>query len=150
MINPARPDDPVLLPTIFYPFEVYNRTCGQLALDVYWYGDTFSGTYKNRAYTGIRTLDVGATLDESRKQLVVYAVNQSKSESLETTISLTSGEFTGSVQVSVVNGPDVKAENTDEKPNQVVTREAALKAVGKSFTFSFEPHSVTALVCAVK
>ena len=150
MINPTHPDDPVLLPSIFYPFEVYNRTYGKLALDVFWYSDTFSGTYKNRTYAGIRTLDVAATLDESHKQLVVYVVNQSKSEALETNISLASGEFTGSVQVSVINGPDIKAENTEEKPNQIVTREAAVKAAGKSFTFTFEPHSVTALVCAVK
>ena len=37
-------DYPVLLPTIFYPFELYSRTCGQLALDVFWEGDTFSGS----------------------------------------------------------------------------------------------------------
>ena len=83
----------MLLKTIFYPFELYSRTCGQLALDVFWYGETFSGTYKNRAYTGIRTLDVAATLDESRKQLVVYVVNQSEEEAMETTISLASGQF---------------------------------------------------------
>ena len=36
----------------------------RLALDVFWYGETFSATYKNRAYTGIRTLD-SPTLNES-------------------------------------------------------------------------------------
>jgi alpha-N-arabinofuranosidase len=149
-IDATHPEKPVLLPTFFYPFELYNRTCGQLALDVSWYGETFAATYRNRAYKGVRTLDVAATLDEAKKRLVVYVVNQSEREAMETTISLTTGEFTGSVQVSVVNGPDIKAENTDEKPNQVVTRQTAVKAAGKSFTFTFEPHSVTALVCAVK
>jgi alpha-L-arabinofuranosidase len=149
-IDAAQTDKPILLPTFFYPFELYNRTCGQLALDVSWYGETFAATYKNRAYKGVRTLDVAATLDEAKKQLVVYVVNQSEREAMETMISLTTGEFTGSVQVSVVNGPDIKAENTDEEPNQVVTRQTAVKATGKSFTFTFEPHSVTALVCAVK
>ena len=141
--------DPLELETFFYPFELYSRTCGQLALDVFWYGDTFSGTYKNRSYTGIRTLDVAATLDKSRKQLVIYVVNQSQKEALETTISLTSGQFTGSVQVSVVNGPDINAENTEEKPNQVGVIESIVKASGKSFVYTFEPHSITALVCAV-
>jgi len=60
------------------PFELYNHTCGQLALDVLWYGDTFSGTYKDRTYSGIRTLNVAATLDERLKQVVVYVVNQVK------------------------------------------------------------------------
>ena len=150
MMNPGRQDAPVLLPSFFYPFEVYNRTCGQLALDIFWSSDTFSGTYKNRTYSGIRTLDVSATLNESRKQLVVYVVNQSKNEALETTISLAAGEFAGGVQVAIINAPDIKAENTNEKPNQIVTRQTALKATGKSFTFSFEPHSVTTLVCTVK
>jgi len=90
-----------------------------------------------------------ATLDESRKQLVVYVVNRSQKEAMETTISLADGQFAGSVRASVVNGPDVKAENTFKKPNQVGIRETTLEASGKSFTYSFEPHSVTALVCAV-
>ena len=68
---------------------------------------------------------------------------------METMISLADGQFAGSVQVSVVNGPDIKAENTFEKPNQVGMRETSLEASGKSFTYSFEPHSVTALVCAI-
>lgn len=45
--------------TIFYPFELYSSTRGQMALDVFWQGDTFTGGKQ----TGIRTLDVSATLD---------------------------------------------------------------------------------------
>jgi len=148
--NIANPDCSVPLQAIYYPFELYSRTCGQLALDVFWSGDTFSGTYKNRAYNGIRTLDVSATLDQARKQLVVYVINLSKDKAMETTIDLTSGELAGNVKVSVINGPDTKAENTLEKPNQVKVQDAIIKAAGKSFTYSFEPHSVTALVCAVR
>ena len=142
-------DSQLVLQTIFYPFELYSRTCGKLALDVFWRGETFSGTYMNHAYTGIRTLDVAATLDESRKQLVVYVVNRSQKDAMDTTISLASGQFRGSVKVSVINGPDINAENTEEKPNQVGVRETEAKASGKSFTFTFEPHSVTALLCTV-
>jgi alpha-L-arabinofuranosidase len=148
-IDAAHPDKPMLLPTFFYPFELYDHTCGQFALDVLWYGETVSATYKNRAYKGIRILDVAATLDPSRKQLVVYVVNQSEREAMETVISLTAGEFDGIAQVSIVNGPNIKAENTDEKPNQVITRRSKVEAYGKSFTFTFEPHSVTALICNV-
>lgn len=150
MINPARPDDPVLLPAIFYPFELYRRTCGQLALDVYWNSDTFSGTYKNRTYAGIRTLDVAATLDEGRKQLVVYVVNQSKNEALETTIDLNGGEFAGNVQKSIVNGSDLKAENTVENPYLTGCEEIAIKTSGKSLTDTFQPHSVTVLACDIR
>jgi alpha-N-arabinofuranosidase len=144
------PDSPVLLQPIFYPFELYSHTCGQLALDVFWNSDTTTGTYGGREYSGIRILDVAATLDTSRKQLVVYAVNQSKDKAMETNITLTSGQFAGNVKAAVVNGPDIKAENTAEKPNQVGTKESALKVSGAAFTYTFEPHSVTALICAVK
>ncbi|MBA7677110.1 Intracellular exo-alpha-(1-_5)-L-arabinofuranosidase 1 [subsurface metagenome] len=148
-----RPDG-LVLQTTFYPFELYRHTCGRQALDVFWSGQTFAGTYQERhftrEYTGVRILDVTATLDESRKQLVVYIVNRSQTEAMETTISLADGQFAGSVQASVVNGPDIKAENTFEKPNEVGTRETTLRASGESFTYSFEPHSVTALVCAIR
>jgi alpha-N-arabinofuranosidase len=142
-------DKPVLLNTIFYPFELYGRTCGQLALDVFYSGDTFSGTYLGRTYNGIRILDVTATLDESRKQLVVYVVNQSKDKAMETGISLISGELAGNVKASVINGPGIKSENTEGNPHQVVTCETDIRAAGKAFNFTFEPHSITALVCAV-
>jgi alpha-N-arabinofuranosidase len=145
-----RIDKHVLLEPNFYPVELYSRTCGQQAVDVFWDGDTFSGTYKNRTYSGIRTLDIAATLDESGKQLVVYVVNQTAEKATEADISLTTGEFAGDVKVSVINGPDIKSQNTEENPHQVITRESAAKASGKTFNFTFEPHSVTALVCAVK
>jgi len=68
---------------------------------------------------------------------------------METDISLISGEFTGNVKASVINGPGIKSENTEEKPYQVMIRETDIKAAGKSFDYTFEPHSITALVCAV-
>ena len=143
------PESIVLRQAIYFPFELYSRTCGQLALDVFRDGDTFSGAYKGRGYTGIRTLDVSATLDAERKQLVIYAVNQSQDKAMETTISLDAGAFAGNIKVSIINGPDIKASNTPEKPDKVGVHEADLKASGKSFTTTFEPHSVTVLVCPV-
>jgi alpha-L-arabinofuranosidase len=145
----GRPEGPLVLQSIFYPFELYSRTCGQIALDVFWKSDTFSGTYGNRSYAGIRTLDVAATLDKTRKQLVVYVINQEKEKTMEATISLTDGLFTGNVQLHVINGPDLKSKNTEEKPDTVGVKKTSLQVSGKSFAFTFEPHSVTALVCAV-
>jgi alpha-N-arabinofuranosidase len=140
----------VLLPPIFYPFELYSRTCGQSALNVFWSGETFSGKFKDRLYSGLRALDVAATLDETHNQLVIYVVNQSKEVTMETTISLDSGEFIENVRAYVVNGPAVGAENTVDKPNQIATRELSSQVSGKSFIYNFEPHSITALICAVK
>jgi alpha-N-arabinofuranosidase len=135
----------LVLQTIFYPFELYSRTCGNLALDVWWEGDAFSGgTYK-----GVRTLDVSVTLDEDKKLLTVYVVNRNRAKEMETSIQLTSGEFGGDVKTYTVNGPDIKAENTFETPANVQTKEHRITAHRHTLNFTSEPHSVAALVCDI-
>lgn len=134
-----------LQPT-FYPFELYSNTCGTTALDVHWYGDTFS----TDSYTGVRTLDVAATLHEERKQLTLYVVNRSETQAIETAISLVdSACFTGPVQAYVVNGPHIKAENSFDHPDTVGVSKVDLSAERKDFVYTFEPHSVTVLVSAL-
>ena len=140
----TRPDG-LVLQTIFYPFEMYSRTCGPAALDVWWEGETFTGGRR----TGVRILDVSATIDEKKKELVLYVVNRSRTQPMETTISLFDGRFAGDARASVVNGTDIKSENTFDTPDQVMTRESSLVVEGPSMTYTFEPHSVTALVYSV-
>jgi alpha-N-arabinofuranosidase len=136
----------LFLQTIFYPFELYSNTCGTKALDVYWEGDTFSAN----SHSGIRTLDVAATLHEDRKQLTLHVVNRSETKALETAISLGgSAHLSGPVQAHVVNGPNIKAENSFEHPNTVGVSRGNLSAERRGFTFTFEPHSVTVLVCSL-
>jgi alpha-L-arabinofuranosidase len=45
-----------------------------------------------------------------------------------------------------VNGPDIKAENSFDQPEQVGVQESKLSASGKEFVYTFEPHSMTALI----
>jgi len=137
----TRPDG-LVLQTTFYPFEVYSRTCGDTALDVHWSGDTFS----TPEFAGLRTLDVSATLDTPGKKLAVYLVNRTDSKASETSVELTRGRFAGPAKAFIVNGPDIKAQNTFATPDQVGVREQALIAAGQSFTITLEPHSFTALV----
>lgn len=136
----------MVLQTIFYPFELYSRTCGDQSLDIWWDGDTFTGG----DVTGIRTLDVSATLDEEKKQLVIYAVNRSKSKESVTQIQLMSGSFKDKASVFTVNGPDIKAENTFSNPQEVITKETIISPEGNVLSIAFEPHSVTALVCEIE
>jgi alpha-L-arabinofuranosidase len=140
--------DGIVLQTTFYPFEIYSKTCGATALDVHWSGDTFSAKGMNgtRPLTGIRTLDVSATLDETTKKLSVYAINRSEKKSQDVTVNLIDGRFKGRVQAYTVNGNNVKDTNTFKSPNKVVTKEKTLKAKGTSFSATLEPHSFTAFV----
>jgi alpha-N-arabinofuranosidase len=136
----------LFLQTIFYPFELYSNTCGTTALDVHWQGDTFS----TNSHSGIRTLDVAATLHEDTKQLTLHVVNRSETKALETTISLGgAAHLSGPVQAHVVNGPNIKAENSFDHPNTVGVSRGNLSAERKGFTYTFEPHSVTVLVCSL-
>jgi alpha-N-arabinofuranosidase len=130
------------LQTIFHPFEIYSSTCGTTALDVRWAGDTFS----SNSHTGVRYLDVSATLDEQKKQLSVYVVNRHISDAQETTIRLTEGSLAGAGRALVVNGSDIKAENSFADPERVGVTETTLKTGAKDLVYTFEPHSVTALV----
>ena len=138
--------DGLFLQTIFYPLELYSRNCGDIALDIGWGGDTFSGG----DHTGVRALDVTATYHPQRREITLYVINRHLSDAQETTIRLIDGEFDGPGELSIINGPNIKAENTFENPHQVITRTEQANMDGKEFTVVFEPHSITALVCNVK
>ena len=137
--------DGLFLQTIFYPFELYSRFAGSTALNVHWDGDTFSAG----EHMGVRTLDVTATLSADRKQLVLFVVNRSEHNSAETHVSLTEGRFATPVQVHTVNGADIKTANSFDQPGQVHTWETQMAADTSTLHYTFEPHSVTVLVCPV-
>jgi alpha-L-arabinofuranosidase len=141
----TRPDG-LVLQTIFFPFELYSRTCGTQSLDVWWEGDTFSGG----RYSGVRTLDVTATLDKVKKQIVVFTVNRSSSQEAVTQIQFTDAIFKGPVTVNTINGPDIKAENTFAKPHCITTSETSVNAKGHTLDIVLEPHSVTALIASIE
>jgi alpha-L-arabinofuranosidase len=136
----TRPDG-LVLQTIYYPFELYSRTCGGKALDIWWDGDTFSGGDNK----GVRILDVSATLDDAKKRISVYVVNRSKSKASDARIQMTEGEFKDKVRILTVNGPDISAVNTFDSPGEVTTKESTATAKGNILNIIFEPHSVTVL-----
>jgi alpha-L-arabinofuranosidase len=137
--------DGLFLQTIFFPFEIISSTCGPQALDLWWEGETFSAA----GYQGLRLLDVSGTLNKTAKKVVFYVVNRSAEKAQEAQIKLDEGRFTGKIQVYTVNGSDIKAENSFEKPEQVISRESQLTIDGASFKYTFEPHSFTALICGI-
>jgi alpha-N-arabinofuranosidase len=138
----TRPDG-ILLQTTFYPFELFSRTTGTVALDAWWEGDTFSGG----AYQGVRTLDVSASLNPDRRGLAVHIVNRSVNEPVDALIELGGGTFAGSVHVSTITGPDLKVVNTFDQPDCVTTTERTLEVPSPdTFRCSLPARSVTGLV----
>jgi alpha-N-arabinofuranosidase len=137
--------DGLVLQTIFYPFELFSSLCGTTAVDVHWGGDTFSAGNQ----TGLRTLDVVATLAPTKNELVLFVINRSEDKAVETQIVLSNGQFAENIRSHVINGSGIKAENTFEHADQVNVNKAESPASSNSATFVFEPHSVTALVCPI-
>jgi len=136
----TRPDG-LVLQTIFYPFELYSRVCGDESLDVTWEGDTFSGGNQ----VGVRLLDVVATISNQKKKLSLFVVNRALDQTIETQIALTDSSFTGIGKAWIVNGKDIKVTNTFDGPEGVTTRSYDLEPHGSSWVYAFEPHSVTCL-----
>jgi alpha-N-arabinofuranosidase len=141
----TRPDG-LFLHSTFYPFELYSRTCGETALDVWWDSETFS----SKQYGSVRLLDVSATLDSQTGKLAVYVVNRSENEAVETTLSISEGHISDALEVHIVNGSSSKSENSFDSPEQVCTRRERHMIKAHPFVYTFEPHSVTAVICDIK
>jgi alpha-N-arabinofuranosidase len=142
-INTRR--DGMVLQTIFYPFELYSNWAGAQVVDSFFSGDTFSGG----DHTGLPLLDTVATVSADGRQLVIFVVNRSENKTAETTLSLAQGQFTGAIQAHVVNGSGIKSRNTFDDPRQVVAHLGQISAEGSATIVTFEPHSITVLVCPV-
>ena len=143
MIAPIRTQrDDLVLQTIFYPFELYSQHCGSSALAVHWEGDTFEGG----RYSGVRVLDVAATLDARGKRVALFIVNRTQEQPSEVQITLETGRFNGRAEMIVINGADIKSANTFEAPENVTAKSASLSSTGTSLSLTLEPHSVTAML----
>ena len=121
------------------------RLAGAQVVQSHYNGDTFSAGN----YSALPLLDVTATLSAGGKQLVVFAINRSEQAAVDCAITLALGQFAGPVQVHCVNGADIKARNTFDNPQAVMTTVREQAASGREVAVTFEPHSVTALVCSL-
>jgi alpha-N-arabinofuranosidase len=94
-------------------------------------------------------LDAAATRDPAGRRLTLMVVNRDRDQGHAATIQLADGAVTGGVLVSEVNGPDVGATNSFERPRLVDVQERRLDAAGGRFEYAFPPHSVTVLRIAL-
>jgi alpha-N-arabinofuranosidase len=149
------PDD-LLLQTTFYPFELYARTAGSVALDAHWSSDTYSprrilSNFVPRetdlGYSGVRKLDVSATLDETRRRVSVYIVNRDLDGPREVEVSIGPGRPRGEVEVNTIGGSHPGDVNTFAHRDQVRTTRVSRDHGGRpTFTTELPAHSLTALV----
>jgi len=128
----------LFLQTIYYPLQLFaNNTRGK-ALSLYTQGPS----YKSRRFGEVPYLDTSAAYDNGT--LIINVVNRHKEEALETEFEIQDKQFGGAVEVSEVNGPDIKAEN-DFGSIKVQTVAKTAQADGKKLRYRFPPHSYTML-----
>jgi alpha-N-arabinofuranosidase len=71
-------------------------------------------------------------------------VNRHETEALSAAIELEDKQFSGAVQVSEVNGPDIKAQNTFGS-SPVKTSTKSVDASGNKLKYTFPAHSFSML-----
>jgi alpha-N-arabinofuranosidase len=128
----------MFLQTIYYPLALFaNNTKGK-ALELL----VKSPTYKSRVVGEVPHLDVSAALDN--ETLVMNVVNRHRDQPVETDIELEDKQFSGAVEISEVNAPDIKAENNFESTTVKIAQRSA-RADKNTLRISFPPHSYTML-----
>jgi alpha-N-arabinofuranosidase len=148
--------DDLLLQTTYYPFELYARTAGPIALDALWSSDTYSPRRIDDNFvpteavderSGVRKIDVSATLDEDPRRVTVFVVNRDLTGPREVEISIVPGRPAGDVQVHTITGDHPGAVNTFAHPHQVTTTSRSQPfGPGGSFAMEVPAHSIAAFV----
>jgi alpha-N-arabinofuranosidase len=131
-------DQGVFLQTIYYPLQLFASNSKGQALELF----VDSPKYRNRRFGQVSYLDTSAAYDGDT--LVLNVVNRHQTESIMTDLELEDKQFAGPVEISEVNGPDIKSQN-DFGVTNVKTVKTSRKADARKFSYPFPPHSYTML-----
>ena len=128
----------LFLQTIFYPLQLIANNSKGKALSLF----VDCPKYDSKAFGQVSYMDSSAALDGNA--LVLSIVNRHRDQPLDTEFELQDKKFSGPVEVSEVNGPDIKAANDFGKTVvQTVTKTAT--AEGSKLRYRFPAHSYTML-----
>lgn len=127
--------------TTWYPLYLFSKNCRGVALDVLTKCDSFNaGKYENVPY-----LDVSATFEEERGEIIINVVNRHEAKTIAADILSQNGSFGKTAVAHVVTGKDINVVNSAEKQNVSIKDEQVKTDSGK-ITYSFKPHSFTQIV----
>jgi alpha-N-arabinofuranosidase len=140
--------------SIYYPYQMVLKYARGRMLDI----QVESETYPIRA-AGLRAdfardenvpfLDVVATYDKDSRRIAVFVLNRDLSNERE--LSLNFDDVTPSkvLACETVTGPDLKAFNTFESPNKVVTTKLDTARAGAKMSVKLPARSYTVVHLAV-
>jgi alpha-N-arabinofuranosidase len=128
----------LFLQTIYYPLQLFANHSKGKALELY----LDSPRYESKRFGPVPYLDASAAYDNDT--LVLNVVNRHREQSIEAEIESQDRQFAGAVEITEVNGPDIKAEN-DFGTTKVAALSRSMQAKGHAFHYSFPAHSYTML-----
>jgi len=141
--------------TIYYPLQLFSQNVYGTSLDVFVDCDTYD---TERFFLGLGEtttiqknvpyLDVSVAYNDG--QIVICVVNRNKDKAITTEIISQEGRFAGKFKVYEVNGPDIKAVNDFGKETVKTIQKTDINASGRSFHYSFPPHSFTLMKGAIR
>jgi alpha-N-arabinofuranosidase len=126
------------LQTIYYPLQMFAANTKGKALELF----VDSPKYSSRRFADVPYLDISAGYDNG--SLVMNVVNRHRDQAIETEFEAQDKQFSGAVEATEVNGPDIKAENDFGKMVVAPERRQA-SAQGNRLGYSFPAHSYTML-----
>jgi len=139
VIAPMFTDDKrMFLQTIYYPLQLIANNSKGSALSLF----VDCPRYDSKRLGPIEYLDTSAALDGNT--LVLNVVNRHRDQAIETDIDLQDRRFAGAVELSEVNGPDIKSENGFGK-TLVRAESKSMTADGNKLRCRFPAHSYTML-----
>ena len=131
-------DQGLFLQTIYYPLALFANNSKGKSLDLF----VDSPRYKSKRFDGVPYLDTSAAYDNGT--LVLNVVNRHRDQAIEAEFEAQDKAFSGGVQVTEVNGPDIKSENNFGKTDVKAT-ERTVKRRRQEDEVRFAPHSYTML-----
>ena len=141
--------------TIYYPLQLFSQNVYGTSLDVFVDCNTYD---TKRFFLGLGEtttiqknvpyIDVSAAYNNG--ELVICVLNRHKDKAVTTEIISQEGQFAGEFKVFEVNGPDIKAANDFGKETVKTIQKPDINVSGKSFIYSFPPHSFTLMKGAIK
>jgi alpha-L-arabinofuranosidase len=144
----------ILRQSIYFPYAMALKYASGRMLDLQVEGETYPIDGRGLRADFARNeqvpfVDVVATYDAGAKRVAVFALNRDLSNERE--LSLTFEDITpsGVLAAETVTGTDLKAFNTFESPNQVVTTKLDAGKAGAKMTLKLPAKSYSVFLLAV-
>jgi alpha-N-arabinofuranosidase len=136
--------------SIYYPYAMVIKYARGRVLDLQVEGETYPIRAAGLRYDFARDeevpfVDVVATYDAKEKRIAVFALNRDLSDERE--LALTFEDVTPSrvLACETITGTDLKAFNTFENPNKVVTTKLDAMKAGAKMTMKLPARSYTVI-----